>query len=169
MRSLNGRRRRAAYSVTGNVVWLSFPARDLDFRRVDPIALLKRNLAQLVGEIERSERLNTDLAAAIDARCYQLYRHSARRKVSTTDRCLAATQRNHVGTMLQFLHAVAATGRDQGPGAREPAAQCDRLAYSIRELEASLQRARRLSQAVLTQCQRRDRREDISPAGQPRH
>lgn len=169
MQHLNGRGGKIAYDVTGNVVWLTHPRKHRGCRRVDAIDALKQSVTRLVGEIERSGRLKTDITAAIDVRRYELYRRSETLGAHASDRGLAAAQRIHVGSLLKFVYAIAAAGSDDRAGEPKPAARPDPLAKSIRELEASVMRARRLSQDVLTQCQRRDWREGASPRGQPRH
>lgn len=159
MQHLKARGRRAAYEVTGNVVWLT--------RRADPILALKQSLMCLSGQIERSGRLKTDIATAIGVRRYELYKCSASRGGLARERSLAAAQSIHFDCLLKFVHAIAAAGSETRAQKREPAARLDPLARSIRDLEASLERARLLSREVLAQCQRPDWREHITAPGQP--
>jgi len=168
MRYMRGRSSKAAHDVTGNVVWLNRPAGKRDVPRVNAVASLQQSVTRLVGEIERSGRLKADIAAAIETRRYELYRRSASAGARASNRSLAAAQRDHVGSLLKFIHTIAAAGSDGRPAEREGPARLDPLARSIRELEASVKRAHRLSRDVLTQCQRPDWRESVSPLGQPR-
>ena len=162
MRHLSGRGGKAAYDVSGNVIWLSCPGKNPRLAPADPVASLKRNMRRLVDQIERSGRLKADIEAAIGTRRYELYRGCATSGARATEHSFAAAQRLHVGSLLKFLHAVAAAGSDSGDRAasRDVAAQLNPLTRSIRKLEASVLRARQLSRDVLAQCQRRD-----GPAG----
>ncbi len=161
MRYLKRRGPRAAYDVTGNVLWLT--------RRPDPITALKQSIARLADEIARSGRLKADIAAAIGVRRYELYRRSAALGSRASERTLAAAQGTHVECLLKFVHAIAAAGAESRAGKREPAAPLDPLAKSIRELEASVERAQRLSKGMLRHCQTRDCRGGASPPSRPRH
>ena len=168
MQHMSGRRGRAAYEVTGNVLWLTRPARKRDRPRGTVLASLQQSVTRLVGEVARSERLRADIAAAIETRRYELYRSSVSTGERASSSTLAAAQRAHVGNLLKFLHAAAAADGGRRAEAREAPARLHPLARSIRELGASVDRARRLSQEVLTQCQRPDWRESLSPLGPPR-
>lgn len=168
MRYMSGRTIEAAYKVTGNVVWLTQPARKRDGPRGNALASLQQSVTCLVGQIERSGRLRADIAAAIETRRYELYRCSMSVGERASSRALAAAQRAHVGSLLKFIHAAAAADCDRRPEEREVPARLDPLARSIRELEASVDRARRLSRDVLAQCQRPDRRDGGSPLDQTR-
>lgn len=154
MQCLTGRGRKTAYDVTGNVVWLARPAPARGRRSADPIASLKESVIRLTSQIERAERLKADIATAVDARRYELYKGSAGSDEHGPARALAGAQRMHVDSLLKFVHAIAAAGRDHAPRTSAPLAPS--LARSIRELEASVERTRQLSRDVLAQCQRRD-------------
>jgi hypothetical protein len=156
VQSVNGRAGKAAYHVTGNILWLRQPAKGRDLRGIDPIAALKQSVARLVGEMERSASLKADIAAAMDTRRYELYRHSAALGTRASDRGLAGAQRVHVGSLLKYVRAMAAAGSVDRAQERAPAARLGPLAQSIRALEASLERARWLSADMVTQCQGRD-------------
>lgn len=169
VRDLSARRRKVPYNVTGNVVWLTSPASDRDCRHIDPINSLKQSVARLAAEVERSGRLKAELAAAVDARRYPLYGRSMTLGTRASERSLAASQRIHVGNLLSFVHAIAAAGSSHRAGKSESAARLDPLTASIRELEAILERARRLSRDVLAECQRRDWGECTSPLGGLQH
>lgn len=147
---------KASYKVTGKVVWLAGPPKDRNRRQIDPAASLKESITRLMAEVERSRRLKADIAAAVDARRYALYRRSTTLGVGASNRSLAAAERTHVGSMLKFIHAIAAAGSDHRAGRIEPAARLDPLTQSIRDLEAGVMRARQLSRDVLAQCQWRD-------------
>lgn len=147
---------KACYKVTGNVVWLAGPPKDQDRRHIDPAGSLKESITRLMAELERSGRLKADIAAAVDARRYALFRRSTALGVCASNRSLAAAERSHVGSMLKFIHAIAAAGSDHRAGRIEPAARLGPLAQSIRDLEAGVMRARQLSRDVFAQCQRRD-------------
>lgn len=168
MQYMSGRSSKAAYKVTGNVFWLTKPARKRDVPRVNALASLQQSVTRLVGEIERSGRLRADIAAAIETRRYELYRCSSSAGARASSRGLAAAQRAHVGSLLKFIHTIAAAGPDRRPDEREVPARLNPLARSIRELEATVSRAQRLSRDVLIQCQRPDWRESVSSLGQPR-
>lgn len=141
--------------VRGNIIWLTRPPRDRKRRSADPLASLKRNVAALAREIEWSQKLRTDIAAAVRARRYELYKGTAMLG-QHADRGLASAQGVHLASLLKFIHAIAAGTPDEHHGGRLPAVTPDRLATSIRELQASLKQAQRLSQDVLAQCQHRD-------------
>lgn len=136
--------------VRGNVIWLDYPARDHK-RSTDPVASLKQSVAILSREIERSGTLGSEIAAAVEAGRYELC------KISTThaDRSLARVQRSHLGSLLRFVRAIAATGSGDGARASQPASQLDSLTKSIRELQASLARARRLSRDLMSLSRQR--------------
>lgn len=162
---MNRRGRKADYSVAGNVVWLSGSTNDRNRRRADPVASLRKSVSRLIGEVERSGKLRADIAAAIDARRYELYRRSENLGARASDRRLAAAQQLHVASVLRFVHAIAAAaGSERRAGKRVPAAHLDPLSESIRDLEASVMRTRQLSQDVLARC-RRDWRAGASPPG----
>ena len=78
VRDPSARRRKVPYNVTANVVWLTSPASDRDCRHIDPINSLKQSVARVAAEVERSGRLKAEIAAAVDARRYPLYRRSMR-------------------------------------------------------------------------------------------
>lgn len=160
MQYLTRRGKKVAYKRTGNVLRLT--------RCVDPAASLKQNVTRLVGEIERSGRLKTDIGAALDERRYELYRRSTTLGKRASDRSLAAAERTHVGSLLRFIRAIAAQCDDRG-ARRLSAARPDSLSASIRELETNLERARQLSRDMLAQCQGRGLRAGSSPPGQLKH
>jgi hypothetical protein len=167
---LNGRGRKTTYEVSGNVVWLAaYPTKGRDRLSANPVASLKQSVTRLVGEIERSERLRAEIAEAIDARRYELYRRSINVGVKASNRNLAAAGRTHLGSLLKFVHALAAAGAGERGGDSGSAARLDPLSRSMRELEASLERARRLSRDMLVQCQRCDWREGSSALARPQH
>ncbi len=169
VRDPSARRRKVPYNVTANVVWLTSPASDRDCRHIDPINSLKQSVARVAAEVERSGRLKAEIAAAVDARRYPLYGRSMTLGTRASERSLAASQRIHVGNLLSFVHAIAAAGSSHRAGKSESAARLDPLTASIRELEAILERARRLSRDVLAECQRRDWGEGTSPLGGLQH
>lgn len=156
---------KVARESTGNVIWLTFPARNQQRRSDDPIASLKQSVAALAREIERSGKLNSDIAAAVDAGRYERYKVAVSAGAHA-DRMLAGAQRIHLTSLLKFVHTIAATGF----GARREdrtAARLDTLTGSIRELQASLERARVLSWAMLEHSQRRDRSGSASVFSDP--
>lgn len=157
-------RRTRSYDVSGNVVWLTPPAGNRRLRNVDLLATLGSSLARLAGEVRRSERLKADIAAAVDARRYELFRRAASLGPRASTRSLAAAQRSHVGSLLQFIHAIAAAGSEPRAGELRAPTRIAPLARSIRELEASVERAGQASRAVLQQCQVPDWREGIAAA-----
>ncbi|HJS90340.1 MAG TPA: hypothetical protein VJ738_10285 [Steroidobacteraceae bacterium] len=163
MQYLSGRMPHAkvACESRGNVIWLTFPARGPKRRPSASITSLPQSIAALAREIERSGKLNSDIAAAVDAGRYERY------KVSMSgpheDRMLAGAQRLHLTSLLKFVHATAAAGSDARARENRSAARLDTLAGSIRELQASLERARELSRTMLQQSQRRDWRGSTSP------
>lgn len=169
VRDPSARRRKVPYNVTANVVWLTSPASDRDCRHIDPINSLKQSVARVAAEVERSGRLKAEIAAAVDARRYPLYGRSMTLGTRASERSLAASQRIHVGNLLSFVHAIAAAGSSHRAGKSESAARLDPLTASIRELEAILERARRLSRDALAECQRRDWGEGTSPLGGLQH
>lgn len=150
-------RRKVAYNRIGNVLWLSASGKEQSSG--DPVASLKQSVERLAGEIARSGRLKTDITAALDARRDQVYRRSMTLGAGTFDRSLAAAERTHVGSLLKFVHAIAATGSNGSRGGGASAAHHDSLTDSIRELETHLERARLLSRDMLTQFKTCDRRE----------
>ena len=157
MQYLKGRipHTKVACESRGNVIWLSFPARDPQRRSTDPVASLKQSVAALAREIERSGKLNSDIAAAVDAGRYERYKVSVSAG-ARAERMLAGAQRIHLTSLLKFVHTIAGAG--SGARAREDrgAARLDTLTGSIRELQASLERAQELSQTMLEHSQRRD-------------
>lgn len=170
MPHLNRRGRKAAYEVTGNVLWLvRRRTNGPGSRSADPIASLKQSVTRLTCELERSERLKADIAQAIGARRYELCRRSMNLGVSALNRSLAAAQDICVGSLLRFVHTLAAAGAGERGGNAASAARLDSLAKSIGELEANLERARCLSRDMLAQCQRRDWRSFASAPGQLPH
>jgi ribosomal protein S6E (S10) len=142
--------------VRGNVVWLTYPARDRKRQSTDPLAALKRSVAALAREIEWSQKLRNDIAAGVDARRYELYKGTVILG-GHGERGLADAQGIHLGSLLKFIHSVAAGGQDERRGERRPAAaRSDRLAKSISDLQASLRQAQQLSRDMLAQCRRHD-------------
>jgi len=158
MQYLSGRASndRVSREVRGNVVWLTYPARDRNRRPSSPVDSLKQSASTLAREIERSKELRTDIAAALDARRYELYRGSTTAGARATDSSLAKAQGAHLGSLLRFVHTMAAAASDVRGRTSGPAAQLDLLRRSLRELQVSLERTRELSLNVLAQCQRRD-------------
>jgi hypothetical protein len=152
-RACNGR---VGCEVRGNVVWLTYPARDRKRRSASPLDSLKQSASTLTREIERSMELRTDIAAALDARRYELYRGSTSSGARATDCSLARAQGIHLSSLLRFVHTMAAAGADDRRGTSGPATQLDPLRRSLRELQVSLERTRALSLKVLAQCQRHD-------------
>ena len=112
MRFMSGHGGKATYNVTGNVIWLTSPAKDRDCGRIDSVTSLKQSVARLIAEIERSGRLKADIATAVAARRYELYKGSVTLGAHASDRTLAAAQRIHLGSVLKFVHAIAAAGSD---------------------------------------------------------
>jgi HAMP domain-containing protein len=129
------------------------PARDRKRRLPDPVTSLKQSVSVLAREIKRSDKLKSDIAAAVDARRYALYRGSTMSGTRAADCSLAWAQSVHLSGLLRFVHSIAAAGSDDRISSRT---ELDRLTESLRELRASLERARELSRNVLAQCQRRD-------------
>lgn len=168
MQHSSGRGRKTAYTVTENIIWLARPAPLRRARPADSLASLQRAVSQLVGEIQRSQCLKAEIAAALEARRYELYRCSVSAGGRASSRSLAAAQRAHVGSLLKYIHGIAAAVPGHRAGACDPPPPAQPLARSIRELGASVSRARRLSQDMLTQCQRPDWREGIAPLDPPR-
>ncbi|MGA7539461.1 MAG: hypothetical protein WBW93_11935 [Steroidobacteraceae bacterium] len=155
MRYLSGRapNERVGCEIRGNVVWLTYPARDRKRRSTDPAASLKQSVAVLAREIKRSDKLKIDIAAAVDARRYALYRGSTMSGAHAANCSLARAQSIHLSGLLRFVHSIAAAGSDDRT---RSTTELDRLTGSLRELRASLERARELSRNVLMQCQPRD-------------
>lgn len=145
MRLVSGHGGRATYSVAENVIWLACPPKDRSCRRIDAVNSLKQSVTRLIAEVERSGRLKTDIAAAVDARRYELYKRSVTVGAHASDRTLAAAQRIHLGSVLKFVHTIAAAGPERRAVKIKPAASLDRLAKSIRDLEATVVRAQQLS------------------------
>lgn len=152
MKSLPPRGSRVARAVEGNIVWLTYPARARKRLSADPVASLKQSVADLALTIGRAEKLRTDIAAAISARRYEVYRRSTISGPTATERGLAHAQRVHLNCLLKFVHTIAAAG------AADPAQEVrvDPLARSIGELKTSMQRAKQLSRDVLAHTQCRD-------------
>jgi hypothetical protein len=150
---LSRRSRKAPYAVSGNVIWLVAATAARDDGRIDPIASLRQSMSRLAAEIDRSDKLKTDIRAAIHARRYEMYKGSTHRGVRESERGLAAAQSLHVGSLLQVIHAIAEAGVLRAGADRQPSARPAVLAQSLRALEHSLRRARQLSQDMLAQCQ----------------
>lgn len=159
---------RGRYDLTRNVTWLAFEAGQRESRRDAALTALHQSVSLLVGQIQRSERLRADIAAGIEIRRYELYRRSVSAGAGASHRSLAAAQRVHLGCLLQFVHAIAAAAPEDHARDSDPAAPREPLVTSIRELEASVSRTRRLSRDMLTECQRPDWREGASARDESR-
>lgn len=127
---------------------------------------LQESVARLGREIERSRQLKADISAAVEDRRYELHKCSTTIGPRAAERSLAAAQRGHLASLLKVIHAIAAAAAaksgDRAPPARR-ALPFDPLARNIRELGASVERARRLSQDVRVECEGRGWREGTSP------
>lgn len=153
---------KVARESRGNVIWLTFPARGPKRRPSASITSLTQSVAALAREIERSGKLNSDIAAALDAGRYERYKVSASAGADA-DRMLAGAQRLHLTSLLKFVHATAAAGSDARARENRRAAPLDTLTRGICDLQTSLERARELSPTLLEHSQRRDWSGSTSP------
>lgn len=93
-----------ACEVQGNVVWLTYPAREPKRPSTDPITALKQSVAQLSLEIERSAMLRTDIATAVRSRRYEQYKCSTVWGARAAERDLVAAQHTHLDSLVRFVH-----------------------------------------------------------------
>ena len=159
-------RRRATYEVRGNVIWVRIPTRRHQPTRPNALLTLVQSVARLGSELERSRRLQSEIAEASVARRYEMFKfRSAQRQ--TPDWALAAAERAHLNGLLRFVHAFArgqsrseaqrelqgeSQGESQGEAQREtqgelPASR-EALARSLRELRLSVERAKELTRSL---------------------
>ncbi len=142
--------------IEGNVIWLTYPARDRKRSSKDRVASLKQSVEHLAQEIERSRKLRTDIEAALSVRRYELYKVSMASGERAMQRSLAAGQRLHLRSLLTFARAVTAAPSNGRAAPSERLSQFDHLASSIRRFEASLRYARELSRDVQMQSECRN-------------